>query len=98
MRPVSRASMGFLVKSHARSTRNEYRVAMLQFLKKYPKNLHDVLNYRNELVTKSFSKRIALPEFEVQQIFQETLKWLWLCRVHEDDRLKSRRNNYAPPD
>ena len=40
--------------------------------------LEEVLQYRNEAVVSRFVKVWSVNEEEAQDIFQETLKWLWL--------------------
>lgn len=47
------------------------------------KSLEDVLKYRNERVVLSFLRGSALSRERAERLFLETLKWLWLCRVHE---------------
>ena len=42
--------------------------------------LNDVLNYKNENVIYRFTKIYAITEEEANDIFCETLKWLWLSQ------------------
>ena len=43
--------------------------------------LDEVLKYKNENVPHRFKKHFNLSDDEVDEIFNETLKWLWFCAV-----------------
>lgn len=43
------------------------------------KALADVLEYKNEEVVYRFSEDFGVSTEDAQSIFEETLKWLWLC-------------------
>lgn len=47
--------------------------------------LSDVLTYRCPKVIQVFCRNFRVSEKEVEEIFVETLKWLWLGRVHQLD-------------
>ncbi len=43
--------------------------------------LEKVLKYKNEDVVHRFAEDFGVSETDSQEIFQETLKWLWLCAL-----------------
>lgn len=47
--------------------------------------LSEVLEYQNERIVDSFSKKYCVTKEQSMLIFQETLKWLWLC--HESEKV-----------
>lgn len=47
--------------------------------------LRDALAYRNRHVVDRFLERHPLPRDEAEDLFVETLRWLWLCRRADGD-------------
>jgi hypothetical protein len=47
--------------------------------------LEEALGYRNRHVVDRFVERHALPREEAEDLFVETLRWLWLCRRADHD-------------
>lgn len=50
-----------------------------------PRLLNDAIAYRNRHVIDRFVERYALPRDEAEDLFVETLRWLWLCARAERD-------------
>lgn len=52
-----------------------------------PAPLADVLRYANPAVVASFTDRFAVDREHAQQLFEDVLRWLWLCgRLRADLR------------
>lgn len=49
------------------------------------KELSQVLLYKNEEVVFRFAEDFGVSEQDSQEIFQETLKWLWLCAYQSEE-------------
>ena len=47
--------------------------------------LEEALGYRNRHIVDRFVERHAVPREEAEDLFVETLRWLWLCRRAERD-------------
>jgi hypothetical protein len=50
-----------------------------------PRSLDEAIAYRNHHVIDRFVERYALPRAEAEDLFTETLRWLWLCARAERD-------------
>ena len=50
-----------------------------------PRSLDEAIAYRNRHVIDRFVERYALPRAEAEDLFVETLRWLWLCARAERD-------------
>jgi len=49
------------------------------------KTLEKILRYKNDLVIDSFRKEYRVSKKEAEDIFQETLKWLYLCAFYKEN-------------
>jgi hypothetical protein len=49
------------------------------------RSLDEAIGYRNRHVVDRFVEDHALPRDEAEDLFVETLRWLWLCRRAEQD-------------
>jgi len=47
--------------------------------------LEEVLDYENDAIVYKFQESYDLPFEEAKDLFQETLKWLWLCATSEKE-------------
>lgn len=47
--------------------------------------LHEAIGYRNRHVVDRFIEHHALPRDDAEDLFVETLRWLWLCRRADHD-------------
>jgi hypothetical protein len=50
-----------------------------------PRSLDEAIAYRNRHVIDRFVERFAVPRAEAEELFVETLRWLWLCARAERD-------------
>ncbi len=50
------------------------------------KQLNEVLSYRNDKIINKFMVRFSVTKTEADELFQEMLKWLWLCATAKIER------------
>lgn len=51
-------------------------------------SLEDILSYRNKDVIESFAATYSVSQEVAEEIFQEMLRFLWLCEAYEEKCLK----------
>ncbi len=54
-------------------------------------NLSEILQYKNVKVIRTFQKLHKIDNSEAELIFEDMLRWLWLCKMH-DSKLKKNPN------
>lgn len=70
----------------------EKAIEVLQKHKNKLAPLIDVLSYKNDFVVDCFLKNFSMPREEAEDIFYETIKWLYLCayyQQHEESNSQS---------
>jgi hypothetical protein len=60
-------------------------------------SLTEVLKYQNPAVLKLYVQNYPNNKLNAETAFKETLKYLWLCKKHEADRLHYPDDKTLPP-
>lgn len=60
-------------------------------MKKLP-DLEQLLQYKNPTIIERFKRNLPNQANHAEELFTEALKYLWLCKKHEQDRLNDPSN------